>query len=321
VALNRLERGRCTADLCVQHLSVPEGWERTDLGTYVDERLERAGFEPTAADAAGPALLTGVDIADARGARRGPVTAYATAGISNPAALPMGRSRRRERSRRAGDGRIGARAGTGNRQRHRRDDAGPRAGCAGESDRGRRGRRRRRRCSPKPAFRARRRMRSSSATIRRDRRRRFGKRHRGRRGRVRAFETRFGRRCAFTTRTAMSLPDVHYTDSDVSPGIGRERGVRRFDGRSRRGLSTGTRAGNRRRSRFDGVTRSPQTRRLPPNRFYGYHRNGVLQVTTFARDVHPACGGARWAAANRARQFKKPSRDAKSLIFGLSRVL
>jgi len=80
--------GRCTAD-CAYNISVPEGWERTDLGTYVDERLERAGFEPTAADAAGPALLTGVDIADARGARRGPVTAYATAGISNPAALPM----------------------------------------------------------------------------------------------------------------------------------------------------------------------------------------------------------------------------------------
>lgn len=80
--------GRCVAD-CAYNVSVPEGWERTDLGTYVDERLERAGFEPTATDTAGPALLTGVDIADARGARRGPVTAYATAGISNPAALPM----------------------------------------------------------------------------------------------------------------------------------------------------------------------------------------------------------------------------------------
>jgi len=80
--------GRCTAD-CVYNVSVPEGWERTDLGVYVDERLERAGFEPTAADATGPALLTGVDIDDARGARCGPVTAYATAGVSNPAALPM----------------------------------------------------------------------------------------------------------------------------------------------------------------------------------------------------------------------------------------
>ena len=80
--------GRCTAD-CTYNVSVPEDWERTDLGAYVDDRLERAGFEPTAADATGPALLTGVDIDDARGARRGPVTAYATAGISNPAALPM----------------------------------------------------------------------------------------------------------------------------------------------------------------------------------------------------------------------------------------
>ena len=60
-----------------------------DIGAYVDERLERAGFDPTAADATGPALLTGVDIDDACGARCGPVTAYATAGVSNPAALPM----------------------------------------------------------------------------------------------------------------------------------------------------------------------------------------------------------------------------------------
>ncbi|MFA9416443.1 adenosylcobinamide amidohydrolase [Natrinema sp. HArc-T2] len=80
--------GRCTAD-CVYNVSVPEDWERTDLGAYVDERLERAGFDPTAADATGPALLTGVDIGDACGARCGPVTAYATAGVSNPAALPI----------------------------------------------------------------------------------------------------------------------------------------------------------------------------------------------------------------------------------------
>ena len=80
--------GRCRADY-TYNVSVPEGWERTDLRAYVDERLERAGFESTAADATGPTLLTGVDIDDARGARRGPVTAYATAGVSNPAALPM----------------------------------------------------------------------------------------------------------------------------------------------------------------------------------------------------------------------------------------
>ncbi|SEW11842.1 adenosylcobinamide amidohydrolase [Natrinema salifodinae] len=82
--------GRRRAD-CAYNVSVPNGWDRTDLGAYVDERLARAGFErpsePEPAD--GPALLTGVDVADARGARRGSVTVYATAGISNPAALPM----------------------------------------------------------------------------------------------------------------------------------------------------------------------------------------------------------------------------------------
>lgn len=75
--------GRQRAD-CAYNVSVPEGWGRTDLGIYADERLERAGFEDP-----GPVLFTGVDVADARGAHCGPVTAYATAGVSNPAALPM----------------------------------------------------------------------------------------------------------------------------------------------------------------------------------------------------------------------------------------
>ncbi|UWG46791.1 Adenosylcobinamide amidohydrolase [Halanaeroarchaeum sp. HSR-CO] len=66
------------------NVSVPEGWERTDLGAYVDERRERAAF-----DVAGPALLTGVDLTHLRGARSGPVEVFATAGVSNPAALPM----------------------------------------------------------------------------------------------------------------------------------------------------------------------------------------------------------------------------------------
>lgn len=66
------------------NLSIPDGWPRTDLETYVTDRLERAGF-----DERGPALLTGVDVADARGARCGPVTAIVTAGLSNPAVLPM----------------------------------------------------------------------------------------------------------------------------------------------------------------------------------------------------------------------------------------
>ncbi|MXV61968.1 adenosylcobinamide amidohydrolase [Natronorubrum sp. JWXQ-INN-674] len=88
--------GRRTAD-CAYNVSVPEGWERTDLAAYVDERLERAGFAggeaelpgPEPKPKPGPTLLTGVEQADARGARYGSVTAYATAGISNPAALPM----------------------------------------------------------------------------------------------------------------------------------------------------------------------------------------------------------------------------------------
>ena len=66
------------------NLTVPEGFSRTDLADYVDERLERAGFEPR-----GPALLTGVSMDHARGARSGDVGVYASAGLSNPAALPM----------------------------------------------------------------------------------------------------------------------------------------------------------------------------------------------------------------------------------------
>lgn len=66
------------------NVSVPEGWDRTDVGRYVNERRRRADFpEP------GPALLTGVDLENLRGARMGPVEVYATAGLSNPAVLPM----------------------------------------------------------------------------------------------------------------------------------------------------------------------------------------------------------------------------------------
>ena len=86
-----VDGGRIRADRAY-NLSVPEGWGHTDLRAYVDERLERAGFDVVATDTSRerpPALLTGVDIADARGARCGPVTAYATAGVSNPAALPI----------------------------------------------------------------------------------------------------------------------------------------------------------------------------------------------------------------------------------------
>lgn len=66
------------------NVSVPEGWERTDLEAYVDDRRAEAGF-----DIDGPALLTGVDLENLRGARSGPVEVYATAGVSNPATLPM----------------------------------------------------------------------------------------------------------------------------------------------------------------------------------------------------------------------------------------
>ncbi|MFC6718681.1 adenosylcobinamide amidohydrolase [Natrialbaceae archaeon GCM10025810] len=74
--------GRWETD-AAYNVTVPDGWEETDLEAYVTARLERAGF-----DAAGPALFTGVDVAHARGARCRSVTAFATAGLSNPAALP-----------------------------------------------------------------------------------------------------------------------------------------------------------------------------------------------------------------------------------------
>jgi adenosylcobinamide hydrolase len=66
------------------NISVPEGFQRTDLDAYIDERRASAGFDRT-----GPALLTGVDLSHARGARCGSVEVVVTAGISNPAALPM----------------------------------------------------------------------------------------------------------------------------------------------------------------------------------------------------------------------------------------
>ena len=73
------------------NISVPDGWERTDLTEYVGERRERAGFAES-----GPALLTGVDLAHLRGARDGSIIAYATAGVSNPAVLPMDAREARE---------------------------------------------------------------------------------------------------------------------------------------------------------------------------------------------------------------------------------
>jgi len=66
--------------------TVPEGWHRTDLDAYVADRLDAANFDD---GADGPALLTGVDQRHARRARLGPVEAVATAGVSNPAVLPV----------------------------------------------------------------------------------------------------------------------------------------------------------------------------------------------------------------------------------------
>lgn len=65
-------------------VTVPGGFDRTDLVAYARERRRAAGF-----GADGPALFTGVDARHARGAHAGPVTAVSTAGLSNPAALPM----------------------------------------------------------------------------------------------------------------------------------------------------------------------------------------------------------------------------------------
>ncbi|MGM0448069.1 MAG: adenosylcobinamide amidohydrolase [Methanobacteriota archaeon] len=81
------------------NVSVPEGFDRTDLAAYRDERLALAGFddEPGGRDPGAPAsdrdapptLFTGVSMDHARGARLGSVVAYATVGLSNPAMLPV----------------------------------------------------------------------------------------------------------------------------------------------------------------------------------------------------------------------------------------
>lgn len=75
--------GYVSAD-CAVNMTVPTGFDRTDLRGYVRTRRDRAGVCDE-----GPALLTGVDVAHARGARAGSVTVLATAGLSNPATLPL----------------------------------------------------------------------------------------------------------------------------------------------------------------------------------------------------------------------------------------
>jgi adenosylcobinamide hydrolase len=66
------------------NVSVPEGWTDRDVDGYAAGRLREAGFE-----ADGPVLLTGVSMRHARRARLGPVEAVVTAGVNNPAALPV----------------------------------------------------------------------------------------------------------------------------------------------------------------------------------------------------------------------------------------
>lgn len=82
------------------NVTVPEDWTREDLGEYSRERRAEAEFERD-----GPTLLTGVSMAHLRGARLGPVCAYATVGVSNPATLPLeavGTHQRTEMPDRAG---------------------------------------------------------------------------------------------------------------------------------------------------------------------------------------------------------------------------
>ena len=77
---NGFDGGYASAD-AAHNLTVPDGFDRTDLSAYTAERL---GSVP-----AGPVLLTGVEQRHARAARYGPITAAVTAGLSNPAVLPV----------------------------------------------------------------------------------------------------------------------------------------------------------------------------------------------------------------------------------------
>jgi adenosylcobinamide hydrolase len=108
------------------NVSVPTGFDRTDLDRYVAERRADAGFDVTGSgETAAPALLTGVAMRHARVARAGPVVVAATAGVSNPAALPMDASsqpapRPVEEGDRRGRGTVNLLVGT----TRRLDDAG-----------------------------------------------------------------------------------------------------------------------------------------------------------------------------------------------------
>ncbi|ACM55841.1 adenosylcobinamide amidohydrolase [Halorubrum lacusprofundi] len=101
--------GRLRAD-AAYNVSVPEGFDRTDLGAYRDERLARAGFK---SEEDPPTLFTGVSMVHAYGARLGSVVAYATVGLSNPAMLPMDPTGVTGATDDAGDSEPGAAASTG----------------------------------------------------------------------------------------------------------------------------------------------------------------------------------------------------------------
>ena len=77
-----VDGGRQVAD-AAYNITVPSGWDETDIAPYVADRLAAAGF-----DEDGPALLTGVAQRHARLAVRDPVAVVVTAGLSNPATLP-----------------------------------------------------------------------------------------------------------------------------------------------------------------------------------------------------------------------------------------
>jgi adenosylcobinamide hydrolase len=75
--------GRSTGP-AAYNVTVPTGWDCESIEPDVTDRLDSAGFPVD-----GPVLLTGVSQSHARGARRGPVVACATVGLSNPATLPL----------------------------------------------------------------------------------------------------------------------------------------------------------------------------------------------------------------------------------------
>lgn len=76
--------GRRTAGTAYS-VTVSADWHPDDVDADVGRRIAAAGFDR---DSDAPVLVTGVAASNARGARLGPVEAYATVGLSNPAALP-----------------------------------------------------------------------------------------------------------------------------------------------------------------------------------------------------------------------------------------